>query len=289
MKTIKTLISLFILSVFSINLTYASNVEDIQVVDDKNITVVWSDDIVFKDGEVSGDVRVIKDVEVTFSQIDTADSSKVLLNLWKELKAGEWYNLLWAYGADWDMDFSVSDSISWEIANLAYDENSKSIQKINILDSKTIEIYYNYEVTSQILEYKILSELRVDSFSANWDNLLNVKLVDRLEKSSDYMLMLSDLRDVDSNVLEFDDYLYDFSTTSSLIQTISEEEIKQAVEELTTDEVNEETVVEEVTEMEEIALNAAENPEVWAATWFVMLLTFIVSSAYFMRNKFTRS
>jgi hypothetical protein len=40
MKTIKALISLFILSVFSINLTYASNVEDIQVVDDKNITVV---------------------------------------------------------------------------------------------------------------------------------------------------------------------------------------------------------------------------------------------------------
>jgi nitrogen regulatory protein PII-like uncharacterized protein len=76
------------------------------------------------------------------------------------------------------------------------------------------------------------------------------------------MLMLSDLRDVDSNVLEFDDYLYDFSTTSSLIQTISEEEIKQAVEELTTEEVNEETIVEEVTEMEEIALNAAENPEV---------------------------
>ena len=40
--------------------------------------------------------------------------------------------------------------------------------------------------------------------------------------------------------------------------------------------------------MEEVSLNAAETPDAGAETWFVMLLTFIFSTMYFVRNKFKK-
>ena len=288
MKNLKALTSIITLWVFIFSATAnAADLESIQVVDDKNINLVAWEEIVFDDWSDFWEVRVIKDIEVTYAQIDTQDPTKVLLNLWQDLQAWEGYNLLWAYWAEWDMDFSVTDEVVWEIANLAYDESSKSIEKINILDPKTLEVYYNYEVDSQILEYKILSELAIGSFSSNANNVIEVDLIDRLEKSTNYMIMLSDFVDIDWNDISFDDYLYDFETSSSLIQTISEEEVEQAVEQMV-DEDTSSQQEKELNEVEELALNAAENPEVWAATWFVMLLTFIVSTAYFMRNKFIK-
>lgn len=288
MKNFKTLTSIITLGVFIFGATAnAADIDSIQVIDDKNINLIASEEIVFDEWSDFWEVRVIKDIEVTYAQIDTQDSTKVLLNLGQELKSGEGYNLLWAYGADWDMDFSVSENLVWEIANLSYDDDTKSIKKINILDPKTIEIYYNYEVDSQILEYKILSELSIDWFSSDTNNVLNIDLIDSLDKSTSYMLMVSDFVDIDWNDISFDEYLYDFETSSSLIKTISEQEVQKAVEDMTNEESSNQDQWE-LNEVEELALNAAENPEVWAATWFVMLLTFVVSSAYFMRNKFIK-
>ncbi len=281
MKNLKAITSIITLWVFIFSATAnAADLESIQVENDKNINLVAWEEVIFDDWSDFWEVRVIKDIEITYSQIDTQDPTKVLLNLWQNLKAGEGYNLLWAYWAEWDMDFSVTDEIVWEIANLAYDESSKSIEKINILDPKTIEIYYNYEVDSQILEYKILSELAISSFSSDSNNVIEVDLIDRLEKSTNYMIMLSDFVDIDWNDISFEEYLYDFETSSSLIKTESEDKKE--------DSANTEEKEDELTQIEKLSLNAAETPEAWAATWFIILLTFVTSSAYFLRNKFIK-
>lgn len=282
MKNLKALTSIITLWVFIFGSTVsAADIESIQVVNDRNINLIAWEEVIFDNWSDFWEVRVIKDIEVTYAQVDTQDPTKVLLNLWQELQSWEGYNLLWAYWADWDMDFSVSDNVTWEVANLAYDESSRSIIKINILDPKTLEIYYNYEVDSQILEYKILSELIIDSYNSNWSNILEVDLLDNLEKSTNYMIMVSDFVDIDWNNIVFDEYLYEFETSSSLIQTESEDEKEDSTN-------SEDQKEDELTQIEKLSLNAAETPEAWAATWFVMLLTFVISSAYFLRNKFTK-
>jgi len=37
--------------------------------------------------------------------------------------------------------------------------------------------------------------------------------------------------------------------------------------------------------IEEVSLNAASTPETGTETWFIMLLTFLFSSFYFIKNK----
>jgi len=40
------------------------------------------------------------------------------------------------------------------------------MEKVVIIDSKTIEVYYNYDLTSSLYEFKLLSELKVESISS---------------------------------------------------------------------------------------------------------------------------
>lgn len=287
MKKIVTLISFFALmpSVFS------ANIENVEPIDDKKLNLHVTQDKIFPSWEIDWDISIIKDIEVTYAQVDYENPNKVVANLSNDLKTGESYNFLWAYWADWDMDFTIWESLTWEIDNVYYDDFSKSIEKINILDPRTIEIYYNYEVSSQILEYKLLSELSSESYFWSWDNIIEVNLEDSLEKSTNYMVMISGLYDLDWNLVNFEDYLYEFSTGSNLI-TSEENNQEQTTEEDYLEEMENENTQEEeekLSEFEDIALNAAETPDTWAATWFVMLLTFLTSTAYFMRNKFTKS
>ncbi len=281
MKKIITLISFFAL----IPSAFSANIENVEPIDDTKVNLFITQDKIFPANEIDWDIRIIKDIEITYAQVDYENPKKVLANLSNDLKAWESYNLLWAYWADWDMDFTTWVNLTWEIDNMYYDDFSKSIEKINILDPRTIEIYYNYEVSSQVLEYKLLSELASESYFWSWDNIIEVNLADTLEKSTNYMVMISDLYDIDGRLVMFDDYLYEFSTSSNLITSNGEDNI----EEVPVEEEQVEEPKEDLSEFEEIALNAAETPDTGAATWFIMLLTFLTSSAYFMRNKFTKS
>lgn len=278
MKKIKTIFTIFTTALM-LATANASNLEGIQAIDNLNVRVIASQDVVFSDVSVRWDISVIKDINVWLSRVSSENSKKVTLNLSNDLKSNFTYNLISAFGVDWDIDFTIWNSIVWEIANLKYDASTKGIEKINIVDSKTIEVYYNYEVKSDFLKYKILTELRVNSITSSGDNILNISLVDPLEKASSYMLMISSLSDIQNKSIEFDDYLFDFTTGANLLEVAQVELV----------ELNNSNDFTEEWNVVDVALNAAETPDTGAATWVLMLLTFIFSSVFFLKNKFRKA
>lgn len=281
MKQIKILFTIFISSLF-VSSAYASTIENIQAVDNKTIKIAASSDVTFSDTKVYWDVKVLRDIDVLSATKDATNSKKVTLNLSSELYKNSAYSLIWVMWAEWNIDFEIGETFTWEKINPNFYNEEKIIEKIVIINSKTIDVYYSYQIIEGLFEFKLLSELGVESVSSKGNNVLDVNLSTALEKSSSYILMVASLENIDGKELSFNESLYDFSTNSTL-----------TAKSLTPSEVNIDKVVKTTTtdtnaNMEEVSLNAAETPDAGAETWFVMLLTFIFSTMYFVRNKFKK-
>lgn len=280
MKQFKILFTIFISFMF-MSSAYASTVENIQAVDNKTVKIAASSDVTFSDTKVYWEVKVLRDIEVTNALKDASNSKKVTLNLASELYKNSAYSLIWVMWAEGNIDFEIWETFSGEKINPNFYNEDKIIQKIIIVNSKTIEVYYSYQITEWLFEFKLLSELGVESISSKGNNVLDVNLSTALEKSSSYILMLSSLENIDGKELTFSESLYDFSTNSTLTaksSTVVEKNIEKVVSSTTETNSN----------MEDVSLNAAETPDAGAETWFVMLLTFIFSTMYFVRNKFKK-
>lgn len=278
MKKFKFLFAIFISSLYISN-AYSASIDNIQAIDSNNIKVIASQDIIFSDIKVYWEVKVLKDIKIINSSKDSLNTRKVTLNLDSDLSLNSSYSLISVLWAEWNIEFEIWDDYIGEKINLNYYNEEKIIEKIVIIDSKTIEVYYNYDITANVFEYKLLSELKIDSFSSDGNNILNVKLSTPIKKSSSYIFMIISLENIDWKELTFDNFLYDFTTNSNLID-LEQQSNEQFLN-------NEQLLFNE--NIENIALNAAETPDSWAETWFVMLLTFIVSTFYFTRNRFKKT
>jgi hypothetical protein len=92
------------------------------------------------------------------------------------------------------------------------------------------------------------------------------------------MLMILSLEDGSFRNISFNEELYDFETQDNIV---------------TLNEKVEETVLlddegEEVLELENIALNAAETPDTGAETWVLVALTLLVNAGLFIRKRFQK-
>lgn len=280
MTQFKILFAIFISSLYISN-AYSASIENIQAIDTKTVKVIASQDVVFSDIKVYGDVRVLKDMEISNVSKDSVNPRKLRLTLSSDLYLNSSYSLIWVIWAEWNIDFSLEKNFSWETINPNYYNESKIMEKVVIVDSRTIDVLYNYDLTSSLYEFKLLSELKMDSISSTWNNVLDLNLVTPLEKSSSYMIMVSWLENIDGKEIDLTSNIYDFTTNSNLVEkSNSSQVVEQVATQVTT---NTEPSIED------IALNAAETPDSGAETWFVMLLTFLVSTFYFTRNRFKKS
>jgi len=93
MKNTKILFLLFI-SVLFTGTASASTINNVKAIDNNNIELTASPDVVFSDINVVGDVKLLKDVNVSFSARDTENHKKVLLNLSSDLTANTSYSLI---------------------------------------------------------------------------------------------------------------------------------------------------------------------------------------------------
>jgi hypothetical protein len=275
MREFKILFTFFISFLYVSN-AYSANIENIQAVDSETIKMIASSDVTFSDIKVYWEVKILKDITILNTTKDTLNKRKLILNLDSELSFNSAYSLISVIWAEWSIEFEIGESYLWEKINPNYYNETKIIEKVVVIDSKTIEVYYNYDLTSSIYEFKLLSELKVSSIESQWNNVLDVRLETPIKKSSSYIFMIISLENIDWEELVFNNSLFDFTTNSNLIELgqISQQEL----------------IVEPIIEnnVEDIALNAAATPDSWAGTWFVMLLTFIVSTFYFTRNRFKK-
>jgi hypothetical protein len=98
MKLLKIIFLVFITSVIT-NTAYAATVENIEVMNSHEIELSLSDDVTLSEA-ITGDVKVLKDILVSFATRDINDHNKVILTLEEDLQMLTNYNLLTIFGAN---------------------------------------------------------------------------------------------------------------------------------------------------------------------------------------------
>ena len=148
MKALKITLTL-LLSYVLLTQTFAASVENIEVVDSKNINVLFDTGVVLPEWDIDSDIKVLKDIAISFSSKDLEDEFKLILDLNGELKTNAKYSLLSILWPEWNIDFTLAEAIDGlEIINDIVPEG-QWVTKVVIKDSKTIELFYNNAITEE--------------------------------------------------------------------------------------------------------------------------------------------
>lgn len=271
MKLLKILFVLFTVTIIT-NTAHAATIDDIKVLNSHEIELILSDDVTLTP-TIWGDLKVLKDILVTFATRDMEDNNKVVLTLEEDLDILTNYNVLTIFGADGNIDFKTEKSLAdVEIVN-DFQPQDQWIVKVITVDERTLEVYFKNPVEDTDFEFKIFSENFVDTVSFVSENSFKIHLENSISSYSQYLLMVLSLENGDATNVIFDEELYNFET----------QEAGEVVQEDAA-MIDEETW-EEVLELEDIALNAAETPDTGAETWVLVWLTLLVNAWLFVRRK----
>ena len=276
-------IFIFILSFFIANGAYWFNIEELVPVDTKTIEFTISPEVDFSEWEIIWEVKVLKDMWINYVSKDFEDPKKLILNLRDALKENRAYNLLSVFWVDGNIDF-----VLWDELNLIDIENKENIvwiqwiSRILVVDSRTMEIYFNENIESTEFEFKLFRETLIENiFNDFWKLLINIG--GELEKNSDYLFMIISMKDSTWDDIIFDEEIYDFSIWNDLKEPWEEEIIE---EDLSDNLANEEIEKTMSGELDNVALNAAITPKSWPETWVLIFLTAIVNIVLIVRKKF---
>lgn len=260
---------------------FAADLQKIEVVDNWNITVWTTNDLVLEPWkEVKWDLKVLKDQIVSFAAKDPQNPKKIILNLVYELEKNKKYTILWIDWAEANMNFSTWDELKWEYKNEEESLASLKIEKINIFDPKTVEIFYNEDIKKDDFIFRFLTDLEVKNKVALTEDIININLKEPLEDLTSYMIISSFLEDKDWKEVKLKDIIYEFETKKDLkkFYELPEKEI-----------LKEEVAVKDEWNIEEIAMKLEKTPESWAKTNILILLTifvlvFILSVSFFKKS-----
>lgn len=274
MKFLKALY-VFSLFVFITGTAHSANIQRVDVLNSHELEVHFSPDVEFGE-KTQGDIKVLKDIIVSFATRDINDHNKVILTLEENLNMLTNYNLLSIYGADGNIDFKTEKYLSdVEIKN-SFQPDNQGIVKVITVDERTLEVYFKYPVEDTDFEFKLFSENFVDSIKYSTPQSLKLHLDKSIETNSQYMLMVLSLKDSLFSTIALDEDLFNFQTMGS---------VEQVKEDAPIIDDN----GEEVQELEDIALNAAETPDTGAETWVLIALTLLVNVGLFMRKRLQNS
>lgn len=270
MKILKVL-SVVGLLFFVTNTAHSANIDKVDVLNSHELSVNFSEDVTFGD-ETQGDVKVLKDIIVSFATRDATDHYKVVLTLEEDLDILTNYNLLSIYWADGNIDFKTTKYLNEVELENAFQPEDQGITKVMTLDERTLEVYFKYPVEDTDFEFKLFSENFVDTIAKDTDNSLKLHLEKSIEQNSQYMLMVLNLKDESGSNIMLSEDLFNFQTLDT---------IEQVKEDAPIIDDN----GEEVQDIENVALNAAETPDTGAETWVLVALTLLVNAGLFIRKK----
>lgn len=275
MKTKKIIISAILVPFISINTLFAANLEKINVVNNWTISIETSSDILLKEGEVSGDIKVLKDYSVSFAYKDPQDSKKIFLNLEESLEKNKSYNIIWIDWVESNANFSIWNELAGTYENNEKTKNEFVIEKISVTDDKTLELFYNKEIKAEEFVFKVLSEIESKSKIWDWKNNLTISLNLPLKSSWKYIVLANSLNDSKDKEVLLKESFYEFETWKNLENIFPDLELTEDKAEEKKEEGN----------IEEVAMNSAKTPETWAATWILVLLTIIIVWVFFISTK----
>lgn len=141
------------------------------------------------------------------------------MDLPQSLKQDTEYSLLGLFGAEGSIDFTTGRELSdVEIENDGFILEEQGIELIRIVDENTLEIVYILEVIEVEFEYKLLTELKIESISRKnaTNSRVNIELRDEIELESDFIFIVVSLLDSDGNEVAFENSIYDFTSPAQL-------------------------------------------------------------------------
>lgn len=294
MKKIKILAMLIVSLLLFWNLN-AFNVGGVDSIDKNTIKVVLSDDTKLEAINTK-DLKILEDLKIKESLKDSVEKNKITLFLEKELERNSNYSIISVWLAEWNIEFAILDNIIGEYKNLSTLKEERKIDKVNIVNSSTIELYYNYDIKEWAYDFKFLNELIIDEVKENTEakNTLDVNLLSLLNENSNYILMISS----DDEELELNDLLYDFKFVNpeeNTENTDNEVIINEIDTENNVDNENTEDNIENKTEeikeepkdkdLEKVALDATTIPQTGPALWITLLLTFVIAWVFVLRTR----
>ncbi len=322
MKNTKTQIILWLILTLS---TWVSafaaidaSIKSVNVTDSKTLSVELANTV---DGlAFTGDAKVLKDLPVKSATKDATNSKVVNIVLGTDLVPDTSYSILSIFWAEGNIDFALKGIVA--NAEYANAEPDAAIEKIVVKDSKDIDVYYKLDIKSTEFEYKVLSNLWVDTITkdAKTPTSIVFNLKNPLEKNLWYILMLVSLKNEKWDDINFSEGIYDFNsgnfadtmvasswavltwttlnttavtwaspswTGTAVTATWVVEWKTQVVDLNSAAVITENTSANDVQNklIEEVAAKASNTPDTGPETWILILGTLIINTVLFYTRR----
>ncbi len=282
---------------------HAANITSVDVSDANTLKVSFSG--VTLEEAPTGEVKVLKDMSVTSAVKDAGNAKVVNIGLATDLVAGSSYSLISIFGAEGSMDFSLGQSLSnVEIANT---DATSTIAKVVVKDSKNVSVYFKSDIAGSEFEFKILSNLGVDSLGADIDGGLLVKTTAAIESNKAYILMVVSLKNAAGVDIAVEDGIFDFTSTVAEAPTEAAIGTDAAMAPAGTGAVTEPTTPDmaatgtgvelnaamdtgnlakvDDSNVDAMAMSATATPDTGAETWILILGTLLINGAVYLYRR----
>ena len=176
------------------------------------------------------------------------------MNLKEDLENYTSYSLLSVYGAEGNIDFDIEKLSNWTEIEW---NNVSWIEKLIIINSKNIDIYFTKVTDPYSIDVRLLREHKISILGINSENKkeFNVYLKDEIKNNSKYTIMMFTITSEIDVIYNISNSIYDFVVNWSY------------------------------NEIDDIALNSATTPNTWTETWILLLMTFVLSSFIYFKKQ----
>ncbi len=255
MKTVRKLLIALLVLIYTVSTSgnvlaewEPISVDSLDVTHEKSINVSLNNEI-----DVNAlsewDMKLLHDIVVLDSSLDSADSRKALINLDQDLSSDSVYNLITIEGTDGSMDFETWANLEWEEI---YNESGEWIESIFIIDSKNLEVTYFEPITETEVNLKLFRDASIKNLESDTNTEIRVETMEVLKASSNYIFMLISAKNIDNSDATIENGIYNFETPAFLDDApLAEEDLNlnAATEEWTEPVTTEEVVNEEIIEI----------------------------------------
>lgn len=316
MKNIKYIL----LSIFTLVLSASASELSVTVTSNNSLKATLENNIGYT-GSINWELKLFETLNIIESTIDIDNSNKVIIYLWNDILPNSSYSLLSLSPINSAFDFDIkNDVIDFSMVNNNLFEWFEWIESIRTIDSRTMEVTFNVDLTWLKLDFNLLADKNVNSiYSYNWDDI-SILIDETFSTDTNYILMFLSLQDTFWNNIDFWEWVYDFTTSGEFIFEVEDNiELNSAPEEDYTEEVIpenielEEVIIEEdmiekietdeieiisiddknelvesnedLKSIEEIAMEATRTPDTWASEIIILLLAMLLSLSFVLYKK----
>jgi len=174
-----------------------------------------------------------------------------------------------------------------EYTNSTINPSAIGIEKVVVSGPTQLEMYLNQDLTGPATDFKLFQEKKVANMFFE-QGTLNLKLVDALEASKDYILILA-LKDNQGKDVQIENFLYDFTTPAELAGVTTTG--SGAVDQMAlsgSGELN--AATGSGMPIEQVAMQATQTPRTGATTNVMVLLgLFLAAVVFVLRRKTIQS